>query len=80
MTYKFYYDVEVSVWNRTPFIIEADSKEEAIELAKEQFENPIEIISENVCEVLYETEIPTDKEDLIFVNDDDSEEIIDSKH
>lgn len=86
MNYNFYLDRKVTVWMRDSFIIEADSKEEAIAKVKAQYEEEKDdFYMEGETEVLFETEEPMSVEENksptleIYFNDEDPEFILDNR-
>lgn len=56
-TFDFYQDQHIKIWERVHFSIEADSKEEAIEIAKQyQNEDVAFEFETDDTEMLYDTE------------------------
>lgn len=57
MIYKFFTDKKYTIWIRDYFEIEADSKEDAISIIKDQFkEDGNDFYIEGESETLYDTE------------------------
>lgn len=85
MTYKFYSDRKFSVWERTIFRVDSNSKEDAINKVKQQFyEQGDEYYIDGEIHTLYETEEPmTTKENqaaTLEIYDGETNEMIISNY
>lgn len=80
--FQFAIDREYTMWDRWRYNIEADTYEDAVDKMREEFHNPLyeDDNGEVNAEVLYDSYYLTDKEELIYLQEDGNEDIIEIKH
>jgi hypothetical protein len=61
--FKFYVDQKITTWERTHFGIEADTKKEAVEKAKEFLKDANECPDDNWLEIVHEASANMEVED-----------------
>ena len=69
MEFKFYQDIKVSVWKRQSFIIDAETEEQANEIAKKYKDFDV---SNNIDDIYpFDFDELSDTEEIIHVDDND---------
>lgn len=76
-SFKIFVDNKETVWRRDIYVVQAENREEAISLIKDQFEEDGELEeSDNVefreSNLLHETETNTGEIEVFFEDDDDT--------
>lgn len=80
--FKFAIDRQVTMWYRTTYIIESDNYKEAeniINLKFQSFEDIDIATDEHIDKFeypLYETELPTEKVELVYIDTNNSSESV----
>ena len=83
--FRFYKDEKITIWERTAFIIEAETKEKARELAKTAINQDVEEVGNfDYCEVLHDTREyntlhPNELEATIEILDNEFDTIADNR-
>lgn len=80
--FKFAIDRQVTMWYRTTYFIKSDNYEEAkniMNLKLQSFEDIDITTDEHIAEFeypLYETELPTEKVELVYIDTNNSSETV----
>lgn len=83
--FTFYKDEKITIWERTAFIVEAKSQEEAEKLAKKAVYQDIEYVGKfDGCEILLDTKSyydlsPTDMNPTIEIRDEQENVLADDR-